>query len=185
MTQLWDYQFFGTGGNQFIVKGHDPYQVAGYSLSSPALSDGHVYYGANNGHVYCFGSEYPPPTTTTTVSPTTTTTMPPTLITLSIFEAEPGNKRVKLFWKTEAEINTEGFNLYRASVEDGEYLKINDAIIPALGSPGQGASYTFTDSEMRNRTTYWYKLEDIDTSGNSTLHGPVSATPRTIFLRKR
>jgi outer membrane protein assembly factor BamB len=184
LTQLWDYQFFGADGTEFIVKGHDPYQVAGYSLSSPALADGHVYYGANNGHVYCFGNDYPPPATTTTVSPTTTTTMLPTLITLSSFEAAPGNRRVKLFWKTESEINTEGFNLYRSAAEDGEYVKINDAVIPAQGSPGQGASYTFIDSEAQNRMTYWYKLEDIDTSGKSTLHGPVSATPRMIYLRK-
>ena len=44
---------------EYLVKGHDPYQVAGYSLSSPALADGHVYYGSWNGHVYCFGSPYP------------------------------------------------------------------------------------------------------------------------------
>jgi len=62
ITQLWDYQFFGTGtppNNEYIVKGHDPYQVAGYSLSSPALADGHVYYTSWNGHVYCFGDPYP------------------------------------------------------------------------------------------------------------------------------
>jgi len=59
LTKLWDYQFLGPEWNpinpQYIVKGHDPYQVAGYSLSSPALVDGHVYYGSWNGHVYCFG----------------------------------------------------------------------------------------------------------------------------------
>ena len=61
ITQVWEYQFFGTGtppNNEYLVKGHDPYQVAGYSLSSLALADGHVYYGSWNGHVYCFGSLY-------------------------------------------------------------------------------------------------------------------------------
>ena len=52
--------------NEYLVKGHDPYQVAGYSLSSPALADGHVYYGSWNGHVYCFGDSYVPPVSTTT-----------------------------------------------------------------------------------------------------------------------
>jgi len=58
LKQLWDYQFFGPDDNEFIVKGHDPYQVAFYTLGSPALADGHVYYGSYNGHVYCFGNSY-------------------------------------------------------------------------------------------------------------------------------
>lgn len=57
-TELWNYQFFSDTGSEYIVKGHDPYQVAGYSLSSPALADGHVYYGSWNGHIYCFGDPY-------------------------------------------------------------------------------------------------------------------------------
>jgi outer membrane protein assembly factor BamB len=58
LKQLWDYQFFGPEGAEFIVKGHDPYQVAFYTLGSPALADGHVYYGSYNGKVYCFGAPY-------------------------------------------------------------------------------------------------------------------------------
>jgi hypothetical protein len=39
--------------------------------------------------------------------------------------------------------------------------------------------------DVKNRQTYYYKLEDIDLSGTSTLHGPISATPRLILrLRK-
>jgi len=68
LTKLWEYQFLGpewypppgtaNRNPELIVKGHDPYQVAGYSLSSPALADGHVYYTSWNGHVYCFGDPY-------------------------------------------------------------------------------------------------------------------------------
>jgi outer membrane protein assembly factor BamB len=60
LTLLWEYQFTDplSSTPQRIVKGHDPYQVSGYSLSSPALADGHVYYGSWNGHVYCFGDPY-------------------------------------------------------------------------------------------------------------------------------
>ena len=35
---------------------------------------------------------------------------------------------------------------------------------------------------VKNRKTYYYKLEDIDSSGTSTMHGPVSATPRLVYL---
>jgi hypothetical protein len=46
--------------------------------------------------------------------------------------------------------------------------------------PAQGASYEFADSNVQNRKTYYYKLEDIDLNGTSTIHGPVSSTPRLI-----
>jgi len=61
-------------------------------------------------------------------------------------------------------------------------VKINNGFIPAEGSPTEGASYVFTDSDVRNGTAYYYKLEAIDLNGVSTLHGPVSATPRLINL---
>jgi len=185
IPEVWQYQFYGTGtppANEYIVKGHDPYQVAGYSLGSPALVDGHVYYGSWNGHVYCFGDPYTPPqTTTTTVVSTTTTTEVPTLITLASFTAEPGNKSVLLVWETESETDNAGFNVYRSESADGEYLKINDQLIAAAGSPAQGASYSFVDDSVKNRKMYYYKLEDIDTSGKSTFHGPVQAMPKLIY----
>jgi hypothetical protein len=33
---------------------------------------------------------------------------------------------------------------------------------------------------VKNRTTYYYKLEDIDLNGKSTMHGPVSAMPKRV-----
>ena len=64
-------------------------------------------------------------------------------------------------------------------------MKINNSLIPAEGSPTQGASYEFADKDVKNRKTYWYKLEDIDLSGNSTFHGPVNATPRMIYAMSK
>jgi hypothetical protein len=59
-------------------------------------------------------------------------------------------------------------------------VKINDTLIPAQGTPTQGATYQYVDDDVKNRTTYFYKLEDIDLSGKSTMHGPVSAVPRRL-----
>jgi hypothetical protein len=109
----------------------------------------------------------------------------PTVITLSSFTATPSDKAVLLKWTTESEIDNAGFNLYRAESENGEYVKINDSLIPAEGSPTQGASYQFIDEGVKNRTTYYYKLEDVDIYGKSTFHDPVSAVPRGINRRGR
>ena len=86
-----------------------------------------------------------------------------------------------LSWATESEIDNAGFNIYRAESENGAYAKINSAIVSAKGSPTQGTSYEFVDKEVKNKKTYYYKLEDIDLNGKSNMHGPVSATPRLIF----
>jgi hypothetical protein len=83
-----------------------------------------------------------------------------------------------LTWTTETETNNAGFNLYRSESEDGAYIKLNDSLIPSKGSSTQGASYEFIDTNVQNRKTYYYKLEDIDTNGNSTFHGTVKAVPR-------
>jgi hypothetical protein len=104
-----------------------------------------------------------------------------TLIKLTSFTATPKSGKVIIRWNTESETDNAGFNLYKAESVDGTYIKINPALIPAQGSSTQGASYEFIDTNVQNRKTYYYKLEDIDLNGVSTMHGPVNATPRLIY----
>jgi hypothetical protein len=105
----------------------------------------------------------------------------PTLIQLSSFSAARELGKVILEWTTESELDNAGFNVLRAESEGGEYAKINTALIPAQGSLTQGASYEFVDGDVRYRKSYWYKLEDIDLNGRSTMHGPVKVSPRLLF----
>jgi len=107
--------------------------------------------------------------------------VPITLIELTSFTATPLHKEVIINWSTESEIDNAGFNIYRLKAEDGEYIKINTALIPAQGSITQGAFYEFVDTNVQNRKTYYYKLEDMDLNGISTMHEPVNATPRLIY----
>ena len=102
------------------------------------------------------------------------------LIQLSSFTATPKSGEIILAWSTEAEIDNAGFNLYCSESEGGAYSKINGSLIPARGTPTRGASYAFIDADAKNRRTYYYKLEDIDLSGKSTMHGPVSAEPKRV-----
>jgi hypothetical protein len=139
-----------------------------------------------------------PPTTTTTAPVTTTTTAIPTVVELSEFQAVPGDREVTLMWRTESEINTAGFNIYRGIVGrdrgilargkfrlGGSYTpemeQINDVPIAAIGSPISGAEYTFVDHDVKNGFTYIYQLEDVEKDGGTTSHGPVTATPRWIY----
>lgn len=104
-----------------------------------------------------------------------------TAILLDSFKAEPGNRNIALNWVTGDETNNFGFNVYRSESKDGEYIRINDSIIFSQMGAGLGAAYSFVDDNIKNRKTYYYKLEDIDISGLNTLHGPVSATPRLLY----
>jgi hypothetical protein len=50
---------------------------------------------------------------------------------------------------------------------------------------GESSAYasSFIDKDVKNREVYYYKLEDIELSGKSTMHGPVSATPGRVRSR--
>jgi hypothetical protein len=105
----------------------------------------------------------------------------PTVINLSSFTAIPKAGKVIIEWTTASEIDNAGYNIYRAESDvDGEYVKINSSLIPADGTATSGATYQYVDDDVRNRKTYYYKLEDIDLNGTSTMHGPVSVMPHRV-----
>lgn len=101
-----------------------------------------------------------------------------TAVTLSSFTAgETDDGGVILRWETAAEIDNAGFNIYRSKHKNGAYTKINEELIAANGSETEGASYSYEDTPPK-RGTYYYKLEDVDSNGVSTMHGPVKGRIR-------
>ncbi len=100
-----------------------------------------------------------------------------TEVALVSFEARGVDSAVALTWETASELSNLGFHLYRASELEGPYARITERAIPGLGSSPVGAKYSYRDSGLENGATYFYRLEDIETNGKTTLHGPVSATP--------
>ena len=99
-----------------------------------------------------------------------------TAVELTRFEAVAGSASILIEWETASEIDSEGFHLWRADARSGEYVRVSEALIPAQGSPVEGASYEWTDPGVESGETYLYKLEDIDIYGTSAFHGPVEAT---------
>ncbi len=104
-------------------------------------------------------------------------TSTPTVIELASFSVNPKIGKVVLKWITESELNNAGFNIYRSEAKHGEYLRINGSLISARGSSTRGANYEFIDNNVRNGKNYYYKLEDIDVFGKSTMHDPTPAMP--------
>jgi hypothetical protein len=103
-----------------------------------------------------------------------------TAVKLQSFSASPAERSVVLEWQTASELNNLGFHLYRALSADGPYERITASPIPGLGNSPVGARYTHLDRGLENGVTYYYELEDIETTGATKRHGPVSATPGTL-----
>ena len=107
--------------------------------------------------------------------------LPPTLVHLTYFRAQPTPQGILLLWKTESEIHTEGFNLYRKLTGENEYTKINQSLIPAQGSSTSGSDYSFLDLTPQKSATWEYLLEEVDDAGNTRRYGPVPV--KDIALR--
>src|SRR3990167_9426080 len=102
-----------------------------------------------------------------------------TAIELVSFTASTNdNGTVNLIWETATEVDNAGFNIYRAKSKDGRYKKINDELIGAKGDAVAGATYNFMDTPGRG--TFYYKLEDVDYSGATTMHGPIKVRIKSI-----
>ena len=68
-------------------------------------------------------------------------------------------------WTTASELDTAGFNIYRSDSADGEFVRINQSLIPASSDSLTGGSYEFKDSNVTPGKTYYYVLEDVDNNG--------------------
>jgi len=78
---------------------------------------------------------------------------------------------VTVQWETASESGNVGFNILRSLTEAGEYKQINEKLIPRDAN----GKYKFNDKSIQAGRKYWYKLEDVSTSGIKTQHGPVLA----------
>jgi hypothetical protein len=99
----------------------------------------------------------------------------PTVIALVSLTATPLADAVLLEWETASEMDTAGFNLWRAEAASGPYIQLNADLIPARGEPYVGARYHYIDQAVVRGMTYYYQLEDVDLFGVRTRHGPVTA----------
>ena len=97
---------------------------------------------------------------------------------LASFDARGGVDRVAVTWETASELDTAGFNLYRADDSVGPQTLL--AYLPSQ-APGsvQGFAYSYEDLAVQPGQTYWYWLEIVSLGGATTLHGPISATMST------
>ena len=74
---------------------------------------------------------------------------------------------VTINWETESELNTAGFHILRASSPEGDFTRITDQLIPPAEDPLSGDEYTYRDVNVEAGNTYYYKLEEVETTGST------------------
>lgn len=82
---------------------------------------------------------------------------------------------VRIEWRTETEINTAGFNLYRSESPAGPFnVKVNDQLIPPAADPLTGKAYVYVDRTAQAGVTYYYQLQEVEKNGQVNTYGPIS-----------
>ncbi len=101
----------------------------------------------------------------------------PSSVIFSQFTAIAGNTQVAVQWTTTSEVNTSGFYLLRSQSESGGFSRVSP-FIPRRGSGIGGAFYEVVDSGLTNGVTYYYRLEIISMTQESSFSGVISVIPQ-------
>jgi hypothetical protein len=93
-------------------------------------------------------------------------------VELQAFWSKSENGMLTLYWETASESKNLGFHIFRADGLEGEYQRINAALVWGAGQSENEKMYRYVDRGARVGQTYFYKIADVDYSGLATLHGP-------------
>lgn len=100
----------------------------------------------------------------------------PLSVDLTSLTASVAGDTATISWSTAAEYDNAGFVVYRADA-NGDQGEAISTLVAAEGSAASGASYSVVDpAALAPGESRSYILADIDLSGATTTHGPVSVT---------
>ncbi len=72
-------------------------------------------------------------------------------------------------WTTESEVNTAGFHVYRSTSANGPWEQVTQSLIQSTAPDDfTGGTYEFRDPNVEAETTYYYQLEELETTGTFT-----------------
>lgn len=86
-------------------------------------------------------------------------------VMLSEFSANYDSEGVIICWKTESEVESQGFHIMRSENQNGPYRRITPDLIPGRGNSSTGMSYEYRDEDVLVNREYWYQIHEINTRG--------------------
>lgn len=95
---------------------------------------------------------------------------------LGSFNFQSDSNGVWLNWSAFTGTENMGFDVFKSISEMGDFSLINENVIPTSNTPDGMHNYAFFDSDVEPGQTYYYKLGDVDLSGEVTMIGSISAT---------
>ena len=107
-------------------------------------------------------------------------------VQLSHFSARFIEGAAVIRWITESELDNAGFNILRSTSRTGEFRRVNTQLIQGAGTTGQRTEYAWTDTTAEPDVVYYYRIEDVDFSGErrllktQQLRGTVSPTHKLL-----
>jgi len=103
--------------------------------------------------------------------------LPYTPVQFNSFNFQSDTNGVWINWSTQAGTENLGFDIFRSITEFGDYSLINPDVIPAFTGQGGVHNYSFFDADVEPGQTYYYKIADVNLSGEANVYGPVQVTP--------
>ena len=102
----------------------------------------------------------------------------PSAVDLVGFSAVQSDDAVVLKWQTAAEVDTNGFFIYRSTgVSMADAVRVNAAMVPSQGAGG--GDYTVIDRSVVPGLTYYYWLVEVENHVENATYGPVSVVIRS------
>jgi hypothetical protein len=95
-----------------------------------------------------------------------------TAVLIVEFTAYPDSGSAVVRWETGYESGTLGFHLERLDEESGDWLRLNEELLPSPVGSGTGTVYHFVDEGAKSGTTYRYRLIEEDFLGGEVEYGP-------------
>jgi uncharacterized repeat protein (TIGR01451 family) len=100
----------------------------------------------------------------------------PTQAVVNSFAAYVADGKVVVGWETASEIGTAGFYVERQVGQSDQWIRVNQALVPALFESPSGGSYGLVDTGAQPYKALTYRLVEVETSGSRLTHGPYNVT---------
>jgi hypothetical protein len=87
---------------------------------------------------------------------------------------------VRLHWQIDSAQDNYGFYLMRSESEDGPWVRVNERLIPGVGTTSEIHRFDYVDEGLVRGRDYWYQLYEVGMNGTEELMGTVQGHCRTL-----